>query len=38
MSDLLKKLNGPIAKELSRMVAEEIAAIQDCSDNDGGEE
>jgi hypothetical protein len=38
MSDLLKILNGPIARELSRIVAEDIAAIQDSSDNDGREQ
>jgi len=38
VSDLLAKLNGPIAKELSRIVAEEIATIESDQDNDGREE
>lgn len=34
MSELLKKLNGPIAKELSKIVAEELAAIE-CPEHGG---
>jgi len=34
VSDLLKKLNGPIARELSKILAEELADIEDTA---GGE-
>jgi hypothetical protein len=34
MSELLKKLNGPIAKELSKIVAEELAMIE-CPNHGG---
>jgi len=34
MSELMRKLNGPIAKELSKLLAEELATIE-CPNHSG---